>query len=228
MSRNRYTHRAHQMRSMPAAYPLVIRQGMRPVGYGYGLTGEDDKKYKAVANAAPATQPAEGWDCIYIGGKNDVSAVKMAGWRFVEKGSVADPWWDAPAADGGATDTDKDALRMLLVTGEYTPAAKAAVLSFQKYAKYDYVDGVIGPETWRKFNKGDKGVNCPTPASSYVPSGGGAGGKGGKNRVDNLGPGGSGESITDKAWFWPVAILVPTAAVIGGILFWPKKKKATQ
>jgi hypothetical protein len=33
------------------------------------------------------------------------------------------------------------------------------------------------------------------------------------------------ESIMDKVWFWPAAILVPTAAVIGGILLWPSKKK---
>lgn len=38
-------------------------------------------------------------------------------------------------------------------------------------------------------------------------------------------PGSQSESITDKVWFWPVAILVPTAAVVGGLLFWPKKGK---
>ena len=38
-------------------------------------------------------------------------------------------------------------------------------------------------------------------------------------------PGSQGSSITDKVWFWPVVILVPTVLVVGGLLLWPKKGK---
>jgi len=218
MSRTRYTHRAHQMRSMPAAYPLVVRRGMRPLGYG-----DDTEDQAAIDAYKPPTMPSGGWPCLYVGVTGQQDAIKYAAYR-IKQSDTTDNWWNGEGS-GSSTDGDRGAVRSAFFDGAYTSAFKAAVLSLQKYNKYDYKDGVIGPETWRKIGtSGDKGANCPAPASSssYVPSGGG--GAGGKKAASGGGARGSGGSITDKAWFWPVAILVPTAAVIGGILFWPKKK----
>ena len=56
-------------------------------------------------------------------------------------------------------------------------------------------------------------------------SGGGAPRGGTKAPEDAKLPDSKAGSITDAVWFWPVAILVPTAAVVGGLLLWPKKGK---
>lgn len=204
MSRTRSAQRAHMMRSMHAVqHPLVLRKGMRPVGYGYG--------YGAM------TMPTGGWPCLYkgVGGQTDV--VKTAA-EFIKTNSG---WYNK------ASNADMEAVDAAITDGAFTSAFKTAVTNMQRDEKYKFVDGVIGPETWGKIGPAGQntGVNCP-PA--YTPStGGGAGagaGAGGRSAVSGGGARGTGGSITDKAWFWPVAILVPTAAVIGGILFWPKKK----
>ena len=45
--------------------------------------------------------------------------------------------------------------------------------------------------------------------------------------VANKAGGGEGfslDTLTQQVWFWPAAILVPTAGIIAGILLWPSKK----
>ena len=79
-------------------------------------------------------------------------------------------------------------------------------------------DGIVGPQTYKRLGLvGD-------PAAVKPRSGGGVGGRAGgaPSTVGGEPTDGTGESITDKVWFWPVAILVPTAALVGGLLFWPK------
>lgn len=99
-------------------------------------------------------------------------------------------------------------------SGKFTSGLFAAVKKFQK-AKGLVDDGIIGPKTWKALGytgnvaRGDSGATrAPATPVSAAPL-----------------PGPE-ESITDKVWFWPVAILVPTTLVIGGILLWPSKKKA--
>jgi hypothetical protein len=197
------------MRSMHAAqHPLVVRQGMRPVGYGYGY-GTVEETEAAYKKAFP-----NGLPCLYLGAKDvpntDVNepilslAKSLVIWGYAK---------EADLAEGHK--------------GNYDSNMKRVVEELQRKNNLD-VDGVVGPDTWKKL--GELGMSVKTVGAQKCPArytgggGAGAGGAGGKKQAVSGGSGGGGGSITDKAWFWPVAILVPTAAVIGGILFWPKKK----
>ena len=207
MSRTRSAQRARMMRGMPTAqHPLVLRKGMRPVGYGYG--GEMEDLYKA---AYP-----NGFPCLYLGSKdvpNDKveEPIRALALSLKERGYAT----EAELSEG--------------IKGNYDANMKRAVEAFQRKNGLA-VDGVVGPDTWGKLveiNAAPAGVGAQKCPPRYTGGGGGAGagaGAGGRSAVSGGGARGTGGSITDKAWFWPVAILVPTAAVIGGILFWPKKK----
>ena len=105
-------------------------------------------------------------------------------------------------------------------SGIFTKELAAAVEKFQK-AKGLSVDGVVGKDTYKALGYTGKVVT----GASLQRSSGGGGSRGGTTVSAAPLPGAE-ESITDKVWFWPVAILVPMAAVIGGILFWPSKKTA--
>ena len=178
-------------------------------GYGYGMD-----------------MPSGGWPCLYKGVSGQTEAIKQAAQFIWGDDNTRDPsrWLDKPVSEGGASQTDEDAVEAAKNDGIFTDAFKTAVTNMQKADGYKFVDGVIGPETWGKIAPAgqNKGVNCP--ARYTGGGGGGAGAGGGKKTPSSLDTDRGGGSITDKAWFWPVAILVPTAAVIGGILFWPKKK----
>lgn len=126
-------------------------------------------------------------------------------------------WDTALPAPGELTGDDTSAINNARERGVFTEGLKTAVIKYQTAMGLKKKDGIVGPETYKSLGYTGK-VDAPTPPRA--PAGAG----GGKKPVDNAPPSGPEESITDKAWFWPVAILVPTAAVIGGILFWPKKK----
>ena len=110
------------------------------------------------------------------------------------------------------------ALEQPSVFGTFTANLTKAVKSFQRYSGLT-ADGIVGPSTWKALGYAGK-----VTTGSSTRSGGSSGG--GKAPVGADVPPPPEESIMDKVWFWPVAILVPTAAVIGGILLWPSKKKA--
>jgi peptidoglycan hydrolase-like protein with peptidoglycan-binding domain len=130
-------------------------------------------------------------------------------------------WTGVPGDMGGGESVSgpvRKAVEDANKSGIYTSDLATYVKKFQA-AKGLQVDGIVGPKTWKALGYAGKVV---TPSGS-----GGGGGGGGASRapVKTDTPAPPEESIMDKVWFWPVAILVPTAAVIGGILFWPSKKK---
>lgn len=134
------------------------------------------------------------------------------------------------AASGGAVSALVDLLRSVEYAGKdvsglpsysdsnrtFAGLIDTEVRKFQKARGLD-VDGIVGPATWKALGYAGK-VTTGSGA-------GGAGAGGGKAPVSATPLPGPEESIMDKVWFWPAAILVPTAAVIGGILLWPSKKK---
>lgn len=99
-------------------------------------------------------------------------------------------------------------------TMEFGAKLDAEVRKFQTDKDLD-VDGIVGPSTWKALGYEGKVTTGASlrPRPSVAPVSGATA------------PPPSEESIMDKVWFWPAAILVPTAAVIGGILLWPSKKK---
>lgn len=199
MSRTRSAQRAHMMRGMHAAhYPLVVRQGMRPVGYGNA------------AAAFPVPEITLGATDANTSGAVSLAATALAKWANGVEGRGLFGYPEI--AD----------ISIARDSGTFTQDFFDAVKKFQK-AKGLKVDGIIGTNTWKALSGSSAGTSAG-PSAGTGGGGGGGGGAGGKRTPSSLDTDRGGGSITDKAWFWPVAILVPTAAVIGGILFWPKKK----
>jgi len=108
--------------------------------------------------------------------------------------------------------------------GSYTYVVKSTTEAFVPETGVTFrAPDVPTEDRWNRFVKQLQAANLKEGKASPKPkSSGGGGGSPVKTDV----PAPPDESITDKVWFWPVAILVPTVAVIGGILFWPSKKKA--
>ena len=223
MSRTRSAQRARTMRDMHAAHhPLVIRRGMRPVGYGQtspsrltaagGVTLTTAKG--SIVDAYKAAYP-NGLPCISVGARDISSTTVVPLIKAVAETLDNYNYGRRFHLSGG-------------LSGSYDAGMKSAIEDFQS-GKGLAVDGVVGPDTW-KVLVNDMGMSLagiPAQKCGYSRGGGGGGSSVGAGvqqvRTDTK-PESTGVSLTDKVWFWPVAILVPTAAVIGGILFWPKKK----
>lgn len=154
---------------------------------------------------------SEGFPAIREGATDEGSGGAVT---YLRQQLRASDWYHARQA---ARDTSFEAAVGVDASGPFTGALSDAVKSFQRYSGLT-ADGIVGPSTWKALGYAGK----VTTGSSTR----GAGAGGGKAPVGADVPTPPEESIMDKVWFWPVAILVPTAAVIGGILLWPSKKKA--
>jgi len=228
MSRTRPAQRARMMRGMPTAHhPLVVRRGMHPVGYGQASTtrltaagGVTLTSAKGPIVSAYKVAYPNGLPCFSVGARDISSTTVVPLIKAVAETLDTYNYGQRFDLSGG-------------LSGSYDAGMKRAIEDFQS-GKGLTVDGVVGPDTW-KVLVNDMGMalaGIPAQKCGYRgggSSGGSSGGGSGVGTGDRQGasaskPGSTGASLTDKAWFWPVAILVPTAAVIGGILFWPKKK----
>lgn len=101
---------------------------------------------------------------------------------------------------------------------------KSEVEKFQS-AKGLTADGIVGKNTYKALGYTGPVVTGETASGSAAAS---APATAPAETGDTKAAGGgfSLENITQQVWFWPAAILVPTAAVIAGILLWPSKPAA--
>jgi peptidoglycan hydrolase-like protein with peptidoglycan-binding domain len=214
------------MRAMRTVqHPLVLRRGMRPVGYGdaspsrltaAGGGGTLTSAKGTIVDAYKAAYP-NGLPCLSVGARDISSTTVVPLIKAVAETLDNYNYGRRFDLSGG-------------LAGSYDAGMKRAIEDFQS-GKGLTVDGVVGPDTW-KVLVNDMGMalsGIPAQKCGYSRGGGGSSAGTGAGagvqqvRTDTKAES-AGASLTDKAWFWPVAILVPTAAVIGGILFWPKKK----
>lgn len=109
--------------------------------------------------------------------------------------------------------------------GSYTYVVKSTTEAFVPETGVTFrAPDVPTEDRWNRFVKQLQAASLKEGKATGKPKT--SGGGGGASPVKTDAPPPPEESITDKVWFWPVAILVPTVAVIGGVLFWPSKKKA--
>jgi hypothetical protein len=107
--------------------------------------------------------------------------------------------------------------------GSYTYVVKSTTEAFVPETGVTFrAPDVPTEDRWNRFVKQLQAASLKEGKATGKPKT--SGGGGGASPVKTDAPPPPEESITDKVWFWPVAILVPTVAVIGGILFWPSKK----
>jgi hypothetical protein len=111
--------------------------------------------------------------------------------------------------------------------GSYTYVVKSATEAFVPETGVTFKAPDVPTESrWNKFVTQLNSANLKEGKATGKPKSSG-GGSVAPSTVSAAPLSSPEESITDKVWFWPVAILVPAAAVIGGILLWPSKKKAS-
>lgn len=215
-----YSRPAHRMLARSsAAYGYGDGSNFPPSG-AFGITSEgvvwkNSKNW--TSDTYPAWSKATVWQNEYEGNLEELKA-KNVGYRSSFEDAVA----AAKARVGGKPEA-KGGHSVPVGTwndGTYTYEVRSATEVFTNGATFTpehprwgtFVSNLNEMQADGRLKKGrapakGSGVAPVAPVKGELP--------------DTMG----GESIMDKVWFWPVAILVPTAAVIGGILFWPSKKK---
>jgi hypothetical protein len=203
----------------------------------------DGQPYQMIRYATPAAADyfaAQEYDAA-LGGQAHglLRLVRSQYGRTGRRGYGADSGF--PAIRVGATDEAADgavtwvAVALDVITPPRTypffdTALETKVKDFQR-SKGLTADGVVGKNTYKALGytgsviSGSSGQaaapstqrsgSSPAAAPSTQPAPG-AGEEAGF----------SFDTLTQQVWFWPAAILVPTAGIIAGILLWPSKKSA--
>jgi len=131
----------------------------------------------------------------------------------------------APSTSSSGTQLPANLVGKTWNDGSYTYIVKSTAEAFVPETGVTFrAPDVPTEDRWNRFVKQLAAASLKEGKATGKPKS--SGGGGGASPVKTDAPPPPEESITDKVWFWPVAILVPTVAVIGGVLFWPSKKTA--
>jgi hypothetical protein len=158
-----------------------------------------------------------GFPTIKMGATDEASGGAVT---YVRARLAASAWYRDPSTSTAlrnATVNDPD-------FSTFTSNLRDAVMSFQKYNGLS-PDGVVGKGTYKALGytgsvasgSSSQGAAPSTQRGGSSPSPTPAPGEGEE-------AGFSFSTLTQQVWFWPAAILVPTAGIIAGILLWPSKK----
>jgi len=186
-------------------------------GQAHGLLRLVRSQYGRTGRRGYGYSESTGFPTIKVGATDEASGGAVT---YVRTRLAASKWYSDPSTS--------PALRSAAVNDSdfstFTSNLRDAVMSFQKYNGLS-PDGVVGKGTYKALGytgsvasgSSSQGAAPSTQRSGSSPSPTPAPGEGEE-------AGFSFSTLTQQVWFWPAAILVPTAGIIAGILLWPSKK----